>query len=74
MAQGSDWATIGKPIFTHVYIEKKNSSSESVDQFNKTWYKSFLSEENIYSNCSIKGQGSLQHWDNHESAKIGWVI
>jgi hypothetical protein len=66
VAGGSGGATIGKTIFTYVYIEKKSSSPEPIKLgINHTWVKGIL-------NYSNKGPGPLQRGDNLKTAKMGW--
>jgi hypothetical protein len=66
-------ATIGKTIFTYVYIEKKNffSRTSSPISFklgiNHPWVKGII-------NCSNKGLGPLQRGDNLKMQKWGGVI
>jgi hypothetical protein len=67
--QGSDGVTIGKSIFSHVYIEKTFSRiSRSISiklGTNHPWVKGLQ-------NCSDKGPGPLQRGGNHKNAKIGY--
>jgi hypothetical protein len=68
-SRGSGGATIGKIIFTYVYIEKKTFSRTSWPISiklgkNHPWVKGIL-------NCSNKGLDHLQRGDNHKNA-MGW--
>jgi hypothetical protein len=68
---GSGGATLGKTIFTYVYIEKKFFSRSSWPitiklGINHPWVKGIL-------NCSNKGPGPLQRGDNHKNVKMWWV-
>jgi hypothetical protein len=65
-----DGATIGKTIFTCVYIKKIFSSRISRPisiklGINHPWVKRIL-------NCSNKGPGPLQRGDNYKNAEMGW--
>jgi hypothetical protein len=66
---GSGGATIGKTIFTYVYIEKIFSRSSRPISMkldtNYAWVKGIL-------NCSNKGPGPVQKGNNHKNAKMGW--
>ena len=67
---GRDGATIGKTIFTYVYIEKKIFSRTSRPisiklGISHPWVKEIL-------NCSNKGPGPLQRGGNYKNAKMGW--
>jgi hypothetical protein len=69
-----DGATIGKIIFTCVYIEKKNLFFSRTRRpisikpgTNHSCVKGIL-------NSSNRGPGPLQRGDNYKNAKIGWVI
>jgi hypothetical protein len=61
-------ATIGKTIFTCVYIKKKVFSRTSKPISiklgkNHPWVRGII-------NCSNKGPGPLQREDNHKNANI----
>jgi hypothetical protein len=63
-------ATIGKTIFTYVYIEKiffsRTSSPISIKLgINHPWVKGIL-------NCSNEEPRPLQRGDNLKNAKLGW--
>jgi hypothetical protein len=64
---GSGGATIGKTIFTYVYIEKIFSRTSRPITIklgiNDPWVKGTL-------NCSNKGPGPLQRGDNHKNVKM----
>jgi hypothetical protein len=58
-------ATIGKTIFTYVYIEKKNLLQNQQANCNQTHKISCMMGIQVYSN---EGPSSLQRGDNHKSA------
>jgi hypothetical protein len=67
---GQVGATIGKTIYTYVYIEKifSSRSSRSISlklSINHSWVKGIL-------NCSNKGPGPLQRGDNYKISKMVW--
>jgi hypothetical protein len=67
---GSSGATIGKTIFTYVYIEKKIFSRTSRPismklHTNYAWVKGILNSLN-------KGPDPLQRGDHHKNTKMGW--
>jgi hypothetical protein len=63
--QGLGGATIGKTIFTYVYIKKK-SSLEPVGQFLMKLGSNHPLVKDVL-NCSNKGPGSLQRGDNRKN-------
>jgi hypothetical protein len=67
---GPGGATVGKTIFTYVYIEKKILSSRTSRPISIKLGTniSCMMGIQVYSN---EGQSPLQRRDNHKSAKIG---
>jgi hypothetical protein len=57
-SRGSRGATLGKTKFTCVYIEKKKHLQNQQANFNQTWYKPSLGEEN--KNLLNEGQVQVQ--------------
>jgi hypothetical protein len=54
--RGSGGATIGKTIFSYVYIEKNLPLQNQQANFNQSWYKSFLGKVQIKGQFLFKGK------------------